>query len=110
MRTVNRTLLFVVPKKPFFDWAKSIDGESVPESDYRTAYLIPETYNETNYKAFVRKHFKSIFEEELISEYTDSALWPQTRDYKTFINWFEVQACDMVYDLGKEPLAAEDFE
>ena len=112
MRTINRTLLIVVPKQPFFDWVKSIEGdsESIPESEYRSAYLIPDKYDETDYKTYLRKHFKAIFEEELVSEFTDIDLWPSKRDYKTFVSWFEVQAYDMVHDLCNEPLETEEFE
>ena len=112
MKTVNRTLLFVVPKKPFFDWVKSIDqaSEPIPESDYRSAYLIPDKFDETNYTTYLRKNFKTIFEEELVSEFTDSDLWPQKIDYKMFVSWFDVQACEMVYDLGKGLLEVEEFD
>ena len=111
MKTINRTLLIVVPKKPFFDWANSIDGDSepIPESQYRSAYLIPDKYDEMDYKTYLRKHFKVIFEEELVSEFTDTDLWPKNRDYKTFASWFEVQACDMVYDLGKGLIEIEEI-
>jgi len=113
MKSINRTLLIVTPKKPFFDWSNSMERSvpnSIPESEYRSAYLIPEKYNETNYTPFVKKHFLKMFEEELVSEYIHSEFWPKKRDYKTFNEWFEVQACDIVYDLSKEPLVSEEFE
>ena len=39
----------------------------------------------------------------------DPDLWPQKRDLKTYNEWFETHACDVVYDLSNEPIEIEEF-
>ena len=63
MNTINRTLLILIPKKPFIDWVKSFDIE-IDAGDY-SAYLIPEKYDENEYKDYFKEHCKEIFESEL---------------------------------------------
>jgi hypothetical protein len=79
MKTINRTLLIVTPKKPFMDWANGFEedpSEVAPASVYRSAYLIPEEYDESNFKTYLKKYFSTIFEEELYSMTTDAERWP----------------------------------
>jgi hypothetical protein len=112
MMTINRTLLIVAPKKPFIDWANSFEEDTSviePVSAYHSAYLIPEKYDESNFKIYLKKHFLTIFEEELYSMITDADIWPQKRDYKTFNEWFDTNACDTVFDLSQEPLIKEEL-
>jgi hypothetical protein len=112
MKTINRTLLIVLPKQPFLDWVNRIERQTpdfIPATEHQSAYLIPEKYDESNYKTFLKKAFRTIFEEELYSEFRDSNLWPEKRDLKTFNQWFDVHACDIVYDLGKESIITEEL-
>ena len=112
MKTINRTMLIVVPKQPFLDWVNSIERnipDFIPATEHHSAYLIPEKYDESNYKTFLKKNFRTIFEEELYSEFHDSDLWPKRRDLKTFNQWFEVHACDIVYDLGQKAIISEEL-
>lgn len=112
MKSINRTLLIVVPKRPFFDWVNSIERNTpgfIAATEHHSAYLIPEKYDESNYKTFLKKIFRTIFEEELYSEFRDSDLWPEKRDLRTFDQWFEVHACDIVYDLGQEAIISEEL-
>ena len=113
MKTINRTLLIVIPKKPFLDWAKSSEyGEPEFNFDegYYSAYLIPEKYDEYNYKNYLKKHYLDIFEEKLYSMIRDPDLWPQKRDLKTYNEWFDTKACDTVFDLSNEPIDKEEFQ
>ena len=64
MNTINRTLLIVIPKKPFLDWAKSFEnGEDKFDFDggHYSAYLISEKYDEFNYKNYLKNHHLDIF-------------------------------------------------
>jgi hypothetical protein len=65
MKTINRTLLILIPKKPFFDWVMNFNIE-IDAGEY-SAYLIPEKYNEYNYKDYLEKHWQYIFDSELYS-------------------------------------------
>ncbi len=75
MNTINRTLLIVIPKKPYLDWVKSFEnGEPDFDngSEHYSAYLISDKYDEFNYKNYLKNHYMDIFEEELYSMIRDS--------------------------------------
>lgn len=107
MNTINRTLLIVIPKKPYLDWVKSFNIE-IDAGEY-SAYLIPEKYDDYNYKDYLEKHFLDIFESELYGILKDPDFYPEKRDYKTFDKWFEINVCDTVFDLSNEPIETEEF-
>ena len=115
MNTINRTLLIIVPKKPYLDWVKSFENFENGEPEFDTgaehysAYLISEKYDEFNYKSYLKNHYMDIFEEELYSMIRAPDLWPQNRDFTTFNEWFDTHACDTVLDLGNEPIEIEEF-
>ena len=112
MNTINKTLLIIIPKKPYLDWAKSFENGK-PEVDtgaeHYSAYLISEKYDEFNYKNYLKNHYLDIFEEELYAMIRDPDLWPQKRDLKTYNKWFDTHACDTVFDLSNEPIEIEEF-
>jgi len=112
MNTINRTLLIVIPKKPYLDWVKRYeisDFDSDSGAEHYSAYLISEKYDESNYKNYLKNHYSEIFEEELYSMIRDPDLWPQKRDYKTYNEWFDTKCCDTVLDLANEPIELEEF-
>ena len=112
MNTINRTLLIVIPKKPYLDWVKSFENdESEIDSgaEHYSAYLIPEKCNEFNYQNYLKNHYMDIFEEELYSMIKDPSLFPKNMDFKTFNEWFDTHACDTVFDLCNEPIEIEEF-
>ena len=77
MKTINRTLLIVIPKKPYIDWANSLeinDDGSDTGAEHYSAYLIPEKYNEYNYKEYLKDLIAEIFSPEI--------LFAQTSDLK----------------------------
>jgi len=107
MNTINRTLLIIIPKTPFLDWVKNFNIE-IDSGEY-SAYLIPEEYDEYNYKDYLKKNFKDIFDSELYGILRDSDFYPEKRDYETFNKWFETHVCDTVFDLGNDPIEIEEF-
>jgi hypothetical protein len=112
MKTINRTLLIVIPKKPYLEWAKSFengDDDFDTNEGHYSGYLISEKYDEFNYKNYLKNHYMDIFEEELYSMIRDPDLWPQKRDFKTYNEWFDTKACDVVYDLSNESVEIEEF-
>jgi uncharacterized phage-associated protein len=62
--------------------------------------LIPDAYDEFNYDAFLKKHYKKIFEEELGAWATDPVVWPKNRTYAMFSKWFKVLPSEMVFEMG----------
>jgi hypothetical protein len=96
----------------FLDWANSFDKDTpgfIPGTEHHSAYFIPENYDESNYKSYLKNNFETIFEEELSAQINDPELWPTTLDFKLFKRWFDVHACDIVFDLSEEPLIKKDF-
>ena len=39
----------------------------------------------------------------------DPSVWPQDRNYSTFMDWFDIRACDTVIDLGEVQIEIEEF-
>jgi hypothetical protein len=99
--TINRHAVILVPTEECLEWVRSCAGDDMPLADVErepTVYLIPE--GKAAPEAYLRRHFKAIFEEELNSWYTDPDMWPKDRSFKTFKKFFAVQVSTMVFDLG----------
>lgn len=104
-------MAIIKPKQPYIDWANSFDdgGPILSLEDARqegNAYLIDEG---DNFIKFVEKHYQRIFEEELDGWMTDPDEWPQKRTLKMFKEWFDVEICEMVYDLSNKRLETDDY-
>ena len=112
MKTINRTVITIVPKKPFIDWANSFDDggpKLAYDSTQATSILIPDDYDEYNYEEFMKMMCQSIFEEELSSWMDNPDEWPKKRDYKTFKEWFELIVSDTVIDYGENIIIRQDY-
>jgi len=56
MKTINRSAITIIPKKPYIDWANSFDDSGAgydPESNYGATILMPDDYDELNYEKFI---------------------------------------------------------
>jgi len=107
--TVNRAALLLRPTQAYAEWANSCgEGPRLVLSEMRdddsTVYLIPEMENGP--EAWVRKHYRSLFEYELWSWCTDPSYWPKDRSFAAFQRFFTVHFHSVVAELGEEPLAA----
>jgi hypothetical protein len=100
MKSINRTAITIIPKKPYIDWADSFNDVKVYYKEAVTTILIPDEYDEFNYEKFIKKSYKPIFEEQLESWMADPDVWPKKRDYKTFKKWFDILCSDMTWDYG----------
>jgi hypothetical protein len=112
MKTINRTVITIILKQPYVDWANNFDDDGPKmnlDSIHATSILIPEKYDEYSYEPFLKKNYKIIFEEELASWMADPETWPSNIDYKIFTQWFHLIVSDMVLDLGNDPIVVEDF-
>lgn len=107
MNTINRFAIVVVPKEPFFAWARGLGGEPLLEelapNDLSTVYLA-EASDEDEPNAVVRWHFKEIFDEQLMGWHTDEGAWPAPRTFAMFREWFDARVVDMVFDLSDGPI------
>jgi hypothetical protein len=112
---LNRTAIILVPKRPYADWANSLDDDGprfeVSEAnDELTVFLGPDLDTVDEIDAFVTKHFDFFFEHWLFGWSTDSAQWPQRRTRRMFREWFDVRIHTMVEDVVDAPLERDDDE
>ena len=118
---VNRSALLVRPRQPFVDWAnRFLRAEGKPELElrgtsvsnpYGMVVLAPECDATDRAAAeHLRLIFPKIFEELLLlDEFTaDRSLWPDTRDFRVFSDWFDVEIHTLVMDGTDYSLSAGD--
>lgn len=95
---INRDILIVMPTEKFLKFSRLERKESV--------YFIPEFYDfEMEYKSWLRKNFKTIFELEICE--LDEDMWPKKLTFTLFEKYFSVRRLEMGYDLLSEPIYKE---
>lgn len=102
MKILNRSAIAISYKKPFIDWHDSLmPGMPLDENIQArfATYLVTEFLGVAD--EVLRKHYKSIFENELFGMWADENDWPQNRTYKLFNEWFSVVVAGYVFDLPK---------
>ena len=113
MRLVKRAAITLRSKKPYLDWANTLDdGPKIdPETSSETnIYLLEDDSEfEFNLEALLNHHYKEIFEEELESWHRIKADWPVNRDLATFLARFDVEVHSMVFDLVGGALRTERY-
>jgi hypothetical protein len=102
---VNRTVLLVRIKQPFYDWiAQDFAPDEPPPLDEInkdcSAYLVPETDEDDENRAILRIAFTAIFECELALWCTDPDSWPEIRSRALFDKWMECEFHSVVTDLA----------
>src|SRR5260370_26931580 len=115
MSEINRSLIILRPRQPFLDWvcslydeSKDLTLESLNEDS--TVYLIPEIWEDSDREEFLKTCYDILFEEQLEGWWTDEIAWPQQRDLKMFLDWFEVEFHSLVFDLCDEPIRIVEDE
>jgi len=110
---INRGAIVVRAKKPFLDWANSLDDSfddlTLEElhSD-SSVYLLPCWEEDSEFEKILRKACKMIFENELEGWNTDESLWPKNRGFSTFLKWMEVEGHSVVFELGDGNIKFEE--
>ena len=113
MKGINRGVVIVKPKQSFLDWLGTLpDPEThLTLDDLRednTAFLISDADAE-NFDCWLRRNFKTIFEEQLWGWWTDATHWPAKRDFRVFRAWFEVEVHSVIVDLDSGRLIHEEM-
>lgn len=103
----------VMPAQPFLDWLHQVDPTSahLTLADLRpepAIYLLPECESKEEVLDGLRGSINKIFEEQLDGWYRDPAMWPEQRDLRTFLAWFECSFHSMIFDLGTDRLGYEE--
>lgn len=117
-QVINRAALVLRYKSPAVQWINDAD----PRPDSRTlsldevnedqlVYLIrdEDADSPSHVEKWVRRNFKSLFENELSGWYTDPSLWPNPLTYQLFQGWFEVECHSMVVDTVGEVIKSEEI-
>lgn len=112
MKSINRSVAVIKPKKPYVDWINQLPDteEKLTAENLQsdcTAILIPEFDRPEESMAFISAMAKTLFEEELNSWCTDNGLWPKIRTNRTFWKWFEVEVHSEVFDVVRGPIKKE---
>lgn len=118
--TLNRASVSLKPKRPLIDWLQKIGrslgkepmGALDPLDENGDIFLVPgEEVIDSREDAvkWVEKNWSDFFEFELGKWIIDDQLWPKNRTLKLFREWFDIEYQSMVWDLGSEPLATEDW-
>lgn len=108
--TINRAVVMVIPKKPYYDWDKAVfpDTEGLENLEEYNSYLIEDSVLPRDPKKALKKHWEWIFENELFGVCTDEDTWPANRTWKLFGEWFEVKFSTVVLDLVEGSILKED--
>jgi hypothetical protein len=111
LSTINRFAILLIPTEVCLDWINSSpnDGTSMTLDQVQkepTVFLIPEGKGEP--ESSLRRHYKTMFAEELHSWYTDPELWPKDLSFKNFKRFYTIHVSSMVFDLGTGHIVKDD--
>jgi hypothetical protein len=73
-----------------------------------STYLINENFD--NAGDVIKKNYKAIFENELLSMWIDEKDWHSPITLKLFDEWFSYEVSDLVHDLSKRNLGRSKFD
>jgi hypothetical protein len=116
MRVVNRTAVTVTGAQPYLDWMRRTDADfnkgtitvSVAKT-YGSAFLLPEFEFEEDLQEWVEDNASWIFDFQLSAWTEDETTWPETRDVKTFREWFRVDVHSVVVDVADTDIEGEEL-
>jgi hypothetical protein len=112
MYSINRSIAIIKPKQPLLDWLNALPDNVVlfTLAELRTdctVLLITEYDTDEKALNFIKKIYLGIFERELDAFCTDPDYWPQKRDYKTFLQWFDIELHSEVFDTVDKEIIKE---
>ncbi len=105
---INRCAIILKPLQPFLDWGFNWYPDDIDEMSETKTFLIDEEFD--NIEAWVKKNFDKLFIHVLEGWNDNKKDWPQKRNYKMFIQWFQIDLSPLVYDLENQPVAKYDQE
>ena len=109
---LNRSIIIIKAKEPFLSWLSSLpepeNNISLDEINFdNSVYLLPEYEMDDEREEILADYYDIIFEDQLAAWWTDSAIWPKTRDLSTFKEWFDIEFHSLISDLVNLPLEYE---
>ena len=116
MRLINRTAVTLTGAQPCLDWMRQADADFnksaitvAPAKTYGSAFLLPEFELEEDLQEWVEDNAPWLFEFQLSAWTEHEASWPQTRDLKTFREWFRIDIHSVVVDVGDDDIDGEEL-
>ena len=109
--SINRSMLFISYKQPFYDWLKYHDKDTdITEVLEGNAYLLPQFEFPEELEHYLSKNFDRFFVSELFDWYTFPKMWPKKRTWQLFNEWFDIKFTVMVLDADAEsPVSLDDY-
>ncbi len=105
--TINRSVLIVIPKKPFYDWSNALfpnsEQTTVADVDEHNSYLLEDELFIDDPKKELKTYWKTIFLNELYGQCMDDETFPAL-SWELFTQWFDFYRSSVVSDLTKNPL------
>lgn len=115
MYEVNRSVIVVVPREPFWYWLNDVatgDLDDLTLEDLQqdaNSYLIAACQNADEVWEEVEARLDEIFAAELADWCEDESKWPNL-DMTIFSEWFDVVISSIVTDLSSDALQRESFQ
>ena len=111
--TINRSIVLIEGKKPFYDWSNAIFPDTAPTQmetvEEHNSYLIEDELFFEDTIVALKKYWKTIFKNELFSMCTDPEEWPEL-SWTLFTEWFNFHFSSVVQDLTEKELYTEHYE
>lgn len=101
MNSINCAAVVVRPKAPFFNWARSLEGQLPASMEVWTSVYLVEAGEDEEPSRVLRRCFASIFEEQLDGWHREMKDWPTPRTVAVFKEWFDARVGDLVFDLSE---------
>jgi hypothetical protein len=118
MRVLNRIAVGIMAKQPYIDWTRRHDADAskgqltvrvATAKPYGTAILLPEFEVEEDVQEWIEENAAWLFEFQLSSWTENESAWPQTRDLKTFREWFRIDIHATVIDEAEDEIEGEEL-
>ncbi|MDD2983533.1 MAG: hypothetical protein PHQ74_09095 [Crocinitomicaceae bacterium] len=112
--TINRGLVIIIPKQPFYDWENAVFPEpdflaSAATAQEHNSYLLNEDHFYDDPKKVLQKYWRFIFEDQLFGICINETDWPQKLTWKLFTEWFDFYFSSMVIDLENKMIEREEY-
>lgn len=103
---INRSAISVNPTPAFYAWLKTVEKEAAEKASDTEAlvYLVEEFFSEDELKAWTKKNFRKIFQQELYVRLEEETERPKKLTYKLFEEWFSLRFHTTAFDLEDYPV------
>ena len=111
MYSINRSAIKIKPKQPFVDWINTNGEDKVtPQqlSGDSPIILLREFFKESDEEKCLKSKYEEIFFHQLWAWCTDEAVWPESRNWRLFQEWFEIEVSSEVFDMEEEKIEREE--